>query len=104
MKYILKQIDDISGSNAVTTIEFNTDTLTGLLEHVELFIRGCGFFPPEGNLDYINDFEVEPNWDDCYYDGHEGMGSTLEDYPELKEQENIAEKHSVYYFDTERNK
>jgi len=44
MKYILKQIDDISGNNAITTIEFNTDTLDGVLYHVELFIRGCGFF------------------------------------------------------------
>jgi hypothetical protein len=28
-------------------------------------------------------------------DGHDGMGSTLDHYPELK---------SSYYFDTERNK
>ena len=86
MKYILKQIDDISGNNAVTTIEFNTDTLTGVLEHVELFIRGCGFFPPAGNLDYVNDFEeheIELDWDDCYSD---------------------PVKHHESYFDTDRNK
>jgi hypothetical protein len=86
MKYILKQIDDISGNNAVTTIEFSADTLTTVLEHVELFIRGCGFFPPEGNLDYVNDFEdyqLDQDWDDCYVDPVE---------------------HNEYYFDTDRNK
>ena len=82
MKYILKQIDDISGNNAVTTIEFSADTLTTVLQHVELFIRGCGFFPPEGNLDYVNDFE-EQDWDECYVDPVE---------------------HHESYFDTDRNK
>lgn len=88
MKYILKQIDDISGSNAVTTIEFNTDTLESLLGHVDLFIRGCGFFPPAGVLDYVDDYvddtfgwEVN-NWD-----------LTPEDI-----------EHDESYFDTERNK
>ena len=61
MKYILKQIDDISGHNTVTTIEFNTDSLNGVIEHVDLFIRGCGFFPPQGAvLDYIED--DFPDW------------------------------------------
>ena len=86
MKYILKQIDDISGNNAVTTIEFSADTLTTVLEHVELFIRGCGFFPPEGTLDYVNDFEdyqLDQDWDDCYVDPVE---------------------HHESYFDTDRNK
>ena len=86
MKYILKQIDDISGNNAVTTIEFSADTLPTVLEHVELFIRGCGFFPPAGNLDYVNEFEeheIELDWDDCYSD---------------------PVKHHESYFDTDRNK
>jgi hypothetical protein len=78
MKYIFKQIDNISGRNAETTIEFSTDTLPDVVEHFEMFIRGCGFLP-SGTLDFIPDEEY-------YGDGHEGMGSTLDDYPELKEE------------------
>ena len=78
MKYIFKQIDNISGRNAETTIEFSTDTLPDVVEHFEMFIRGCGFHP-SGTLDFIPDEEY-------YGDGHEGMGSTLDDYPELKEE------------------
>jgi hypothetical protein len=78
MKYIFKQVDNISGRNAETTIEFSTDTLPDVVEHFEMFIRGCGFLP-SGTLDFIPDEEY-------YGDGHEGMGSTLDDYPELKEE------------------
>jgi hypothetical protein len=115
MKYILKQIDDISGHDAVTTIEFNTDTLDDVLQHVDLFIRGCGFFPPQGaNLDYIED--QFPDWvgqqdsewhteefDTSVMDGHEGMGSTLADY-ELYDSTDVMSTKSKHYFDTERNK
>lgn len=62
MKYIFKQIDDISRNNAETTIEFSADTLSDVLQQFELFVRGCGFFPPEGNLDYVNDFQEPPEW------------------------------------------
>ena len=54
MKYIFKQIDNISGRNAETTIEFSTDTLPDVLEHFEMFIRGCGFHP-SGTLDFVED-------------------------------------------------
>ena len=57
MKYIFKQIDDISGHNAETTIEFSADTLPDILEHFEMFIRGSGFHP-SGTLDFVN-------YDDC---------------------------------------
>jgi len=57
MKYIFKQIDDISGRNAVTTIEFSADSLPDILEHFEMFIRGSGFHP-SGTLDFVN-------YDDC---------------------------------------
>ena len=57
MKYIFKQIDDISGRNAETTIEFSTDTLPDVLEHFEMFLRGSGFHP-SGTLDFVN-------YDDC---------------------------------------
>ncbi len=57
MKYILKQIDDISGANAVTTIEFSADYLPDVLEHVEMFLRGSGFIV-SGKLDFV-DYEDE---------------------------------------------
>ena len=62
MKYIFKQIDDISRNSAETTVEFSADTLSDVLQQFELFVRGCGFFPPEGNLDYVNDFEEPHEW------------------------------------------
>lgn len=88
MKYILKQIDDISGSNAVTTIEFSTDTLDSVLGHVDLFIRGCGFFPPAGVLDYVDDDIADDfvGWDNNW---------------DLKTED---VEHDESYFDTERNK
>jgi hypothetical protein len=61
MKYIFKQIDDISGANAVTTVEFSADYLPDILQHFEMFIRGSGFHPT-GTLDYVNDFEEPPEW------------------------------------------
>jgi len=116
MKYILKQIDDISGNNAITTIEFNTDTLDGVLYHVELFIRGCGFFPPEGALDYVNHFE-ESEWDEedfqkTYDPPHVGemydsMNLPTNNWPfEPPSPKTFGpqEGHSHHYFDTERNK
>jgi hypothetical protein len=54
MKYIFKQIDNISGSNAVTTIEFDADTMPTILEHFEMFLRGSGFHP-SGVLDFIDE-------------------------------------------------
>jgi hypothetical protein len=54
MKYIFKQIDDISGHNAETTVEFNADSLPDILEHFEMFIRGSGFHPT-GILDFVDE-------------------------------------------------
>jgi hypothetical protein len=73
------------------THEFNVDTLNDVLENTDLFLRGAGFMPPPGTLDY----QVEE-----YADF--GGGSTLDDYPELKAE--LAAQHSPHYFDSERNK
>jgi len=54
MKYIFKQIDNISGHNTETTVEFNADTLSSVLEQFELFLRGAGFYP-SGKLDFIDE-------------------------------------------------
>ena len=56
MKYIFKQIDDISGRNAETTGEFRADSLTDILQHFEMFIRGSGFYVT-GTLDFVEDEE-----------------------------------------------
>ena len=53
MKYIFKQIDNISGRNAETTVEFSADSLTDILQHFEMFIRGSGFHP-SGTLDFVD--------------------------------------------------
>jgi hypothetical protein len=56
MKYIFKQVDNISGHNAETTVEFNADTLPSILEHFEMFLRGSGFHP-SGVLDFVDEDE-----------------------------------------------
>ena len=61
MKYIFKQIDDISGNKAETTIEFTTDYLPTILEHFEMFLRGSGFHP-SGTLDFVEEDEY---FEDC---------------------------------------
>jgi hypothetical protein len=53
MKYIFKQIDDISGHNAETTIEFSADYLPTILEHFEMFLRGSGFHAT-GTLEFVD--------------------------------------------------
>lgn len=102
MKYTLIAEDTWDGSK--TTREFEVDTLQDTLCEIELFLKGAGFVF-NGNLDFINDFDHYIGDDDFTttdFDGHEGMGSTLDDYPELKAQ--IEAEHSVHYYDTERNK
>jgi hypothetical protein len=77
------------------TYEFTVDTLNDIIEHFDLFVRGCGYMPPAGTLDYVVD-----EYSDF------GGGSTLEDYPEfqVEEFETPTTEHSSYYFDTDRNK
>lgn len=65
------------------TYEFTVDTLSDILEHTDLFVRGCGYTPPPGVLDYVND---EP---------HEWQ---------TEEFETPVEKHSGFYYDKDRNK
>lgn len=88
--------------------EFNCDYLHEIVEHLELFLRGCGF-NPTGKLDFIPEEEYygEPQWEpeeDWTGDGHEGMGSTMADYPELYDAQDLPMGKSKHYFDTERNK
>jgi hypothetical protein len=54
MKYIFKQIDNISGRNAETTVEFSADSLPEVLEQFEMFLRGSGFCA-SGVLDFVEE-------------------------------------------------
>jgi hypothetical protein len=58
MKYIFKQIDDISGHKSETTLEFSADYLPDILEHFEMFLRGSGFHA-SGVLDFVNEDDCE---------------------------------------------
>ncbi len=80
MKYIFKQIDDISGANAVTTIEFSADYLPDILEHVEMFLRGSGFIV-SGKLDFV-DYEdpyTTPKFE-CAEENYEDEDEELDEY------------------------
>ena len=61
MKYIFKQIDNISGRNAETTFEFSTDSLNDILDQFQMFLRGSGFYP-SGVLDFVDEDACEPEW------------------------------------------
>jgi len=81
MKYIFKQVDNISGHNAETTIEFSADTLSTILEHFEMFIRGSGFHAT-GTLEFV-DYEdpyTTPKFEcaEENYEDDDGDGETHE--------------------------
>ena len=94
---IAEHKDMFGRQHSKTTHEFEVDHISEVLENVDLFLRGVGF-NPTGQLDYVTD--EFPEWTteewDTPTDGHDGMGSTMEDYPELNK--------SKHYFDIERNK
>jgi hypothetical protein len=90
------------------TYEFEADGISDVLQNTDLFLRGVGYFP-NGTLDYIPDEEYygtpsETETEESSWNGHAGMGSTAEDYPELYDEIDILKGKSHYYFDTERNK
>lgn len=71
------------------TYEFEVDTLDNILEHADLFIRGCGY-NPTGTLIYVPDEEyygLGPEWQTPEWDTPQDDNG-----------------HSHYFFDTGRNK
>jgi len=95
MKYTLIAEDEFGGST--TTREFQVDFLPEVLSEIELFLKGAGFVF-DGNLDFVNDFETEPEWEP------EEEWTTPEwDTPQTDTAE-WDKVHSKHYFDTERNK
>ena len=61
MKYIFKQIDNVSGRNAETTSEFSAVSLNDILDQFQMFLRGSGFYP-SGVLDFVDEDACEPEW------------------------------------------
>jgi hypothetical protein len=117
MKYTLIAEDTWNGSK--TTREFEVDGLPEVLSEVELFLKGVGFVF-DGTLDFVNDFEDTPNWDDedfqeMDYDApHIGEMSDSMNLPSNNwpfsgagsnvESGGAGNIHSQHYCDTERNK
>jgi hypothetical protein len=88
---LIAEHTDLYGTPDGTKVnyEFHCDFLPEILEHVDLFLKGCGF-GPTGTLDYVPDEE--------YY-GEPNEWSTSD--WELSEDDI---EHDKSYFDTERNK
>jgi hypothetical protein len=120
MKYTLIAEDEFGGSK--TTREFQADYLPDVLSEVELFLKGAGFVF-NGNLDFVNDFETEPEWTTPEWDTpHVGEMYDSMDLPnnswpfaaphskapdewtQTLREDAWAEGHSHHYFDTQRNK
>jgi len=104
---LIAEHTDIYGKPNGTKVnyEFHCDFLPEVIEHVDLFLKGCGFCPT-GTLDYIPDeeyygesseWEPEEEWNTEQW-------ATPQDYPELYDEQDIASTKSKHYFDTERNK
>jgi hypothetical protein len=96
MKYTLIAEDEFGGST--TTREFTADYLPEVLSEIELFLKGAGFVF-DGNLDFVNDFETEAEWEP-----EEEWNTEEWSTPELYDEQDLPKTKSHYYFDTERNK
>ena len=97
MKYIFKQIDDISGANAVTTVEFNADTIPDILEHFEMFLRGSGFHPT-GILDFVDEEEYCPKFEPAeedYEEEEESAATAQWPFPLTRPTE-VVQQESIY--------
>ena len=101
---------DLQGNEDGTKIiyEFHVDSLDSVLEHVDLFIRGCGY-NPSGTLDYISDEEYygEPEWTTPEWDTPQDDVTELDEWTRVRREDAMAEGgdiHSKYFYDTERNK
>jgi hypothetical protein len=100
MKYTLT----CEQGNFKTTTEFEEDFLPSVLENMQLFLKGCGFYF-DGTLDIINE-ETE----ELYSDTHDFRGMDWNEtvaVTNLKQMDmfdSMDVHHSPHYYDTERNK
>ena len=99
------------------TLEFNEDFLPSVLEHMQLFLKGCGFHF-DGTLDIINeetdelysdthDFRhvdewTQNEWTQTLRDDAAAEGIPPKQSDMFDSMDNMA--HSSHYYDTERNK
>jgi hypothetical protein len=91
MKYIFKQVDNISGHNAETTIEFDAEFLPDILQHFEMFLRGSGFHP-SGTLDFVEEdeyFEDYPQFEPAE-ENYEEVTAGVWPFPLQKESESTV--------------
>ena len=109
MKYTL--IAEDTWDHSKTTREFEVDALPEVLSEVQLFLKGVGFVF-DGTLDFVNDFDDTPNYDEEDYQETETyyVGEMSEDLPSnnwpfaTNEPSPKTFGHSHHYFDIERNK
>lgn len=85
------------------TTQFEEDFLPSVLENMQLFLKGCGFYF-DGTLDIINE-ETE----ELYSDTHDFKGmdwnETLKVNPKQMDMfDSMDVQHSHHYYDTERNR
>lgn len=85
--YFVYKETDLMGKETGKTIthQFETDTLSDMLENFEDFLKGAGFHF-EGHVDITNEDDIKA----FSIDIHESEGDGV--------------KHSPYYYDTDRNK
>lgn len=99
MKYTLT----CEEGNFKNTVNFEEVYLPSVLENMELFLRGCGFYF-EGKLEFVDD-----NYE-FVGDGHDGMGSfaeptvTVTNLRQTDMFDSMDLQHAPNYYDTERNK
>ena len=80
------------------TTEFEEDFLPSVLENMQLFLKGCGFYF-DGTLDIINEeteelYSEEAQWND----------TVKVNLKQMDMFDSMDVQHSPHYYDTERNK
>ena len=83
-----------------TTTEFEEDFLPSVLENMQLFLKGCGFYF-DGTLDIINE-ETEELYSDANVDWEQTVKVTNPHQTDMFDSMDV--QHSQHYYDTERNK
>ena len=82
------------------TTEFEEDFLPSVLENMQLFLKGCGFYF-DGTLDIINE-ETEELYSDANVDWEQTVKVTNPHQTDMFDSMDV--QHSQHYYDTERNK
>jgi hypothetical protein len=95
MKYTLT----CQEGNFKNTVEFTEDFLPSVLENMQLFLRGCGFYF-DGTLDIINEeteelYSEQAQWNDT-------VAVTSLNHMDMYDSTDV--EHAPNYFDTTRNR